>query len=173
MIEQGLHIRSEHADRVARYCALHGVQIIDNVVIEGGPGVVGEPDDVANVVKFVKYLERERREEIKSRWSLRRYMKRTNAAIAEWSKNKPNFKMITGHMYIAENQNGFNNSLYDYFGATDDGEGNEYSKKRVREMVQNIPPSYPIGIVIIDQTFECGRLYLEFFNPDILKHKSR
>lgn len=167
MIEQRLHIRKKFAVKVEQYCLAHDVKMLDHV-IEGWSGVCGNVEDVMKVVNYVEYLEQERREEIKNRWSLLRYIKRTHTALKK-VRNKTavtNFRMITGHMYIANNQNGFNNALYDYFQATDTGDTNAYSKKQVREMVQNIPPYYPVGIVIIDQTFECGRLYLEFFNPN-------
>lgn len=34
------------------------------------------------------------------------------------------FFKVSNHLYIAENQNGFNNALYDYFGS------DSYTKKR-------------------------------------------
>jgi len=74
------------------------------------------------------------------------------------------FRRITGHVYNVENQNGFNNALYDYFNATD------VDKKKVREMVQNFPEIYPTTIVIIDQSFECGRIYIENFDLDYEAH---
>jgi len=83
------------------------------------------------------------------------------------------FKKITGHLYSAENQNGFNNALYDYFSATDNGDNNTYSKKKVREMVQNFPEVYPTAFVIVDQSFECGRVYIEEFDLDWEGHFSR
>ena len=80
------------------------------------------------------------------------------------------FRKITGHVYNVENQNGFNNALYHYFGATDNGENNTYSKKEVREMVQNFPEMYPTTIVIIDNSFECGRVFIESFDLDWEAH---
>ena len=75
-----------------------------------------------------------------------------------------NFEQITRHCYTALNQNGLNNALYHYFSATDNGTNNTRSKKSVREMVQDIPPHFPISFVIVDLTFECGRIHLEFFD---------
>lgn len=66
-----------------------------------------------------------------------------------------NFKRITDHVYKAFNQNGFNNALYDFFGAIDD------EKKEVRQMVQNYPAKYPSTFLIVDQSFECCRVYIE------------
>lgn len=74
-----------------------------------------------------------------------------------------NFLKISGHVYYVKNQNGFINALYDYFCATDDGKDNTYSKQQVRKMIENFPESYPTNIVIIDQSFECGRVYIESF----------
>lgn len=80
------------------------------------------------------------------------------------------FRKITGHVYNVENQNGFNNALYDFFSATDDGKNNTVSKKDVRRMIQNFPKIYPTTIVIIDQTFECARVYIETFDLDEQAH---
>ena len=76
------------------------------------------------------------------------------------------FKQITEHLYTAENQNGFTNALYHYFNATDDGNNNTYSKKKVKEMVQNYPKTYPTSFVIVDKSFECGKVYIEEFDMD-------
>lgn len=78
------------------------------------------------------------------------------------SKNK-GFIQITGHVYKVKNQNGFNNALYHYFGATDNGEGRNYTKKEVRKMVENWPKIYPTCIVIVDNSFNCARVYVECF----------
>jgi len=82
---------------------------------------------------------------------------------------KPNFKKITGHCYAVKNQNGFNNSLYDYFGVESNG---AYSKERIREMLQNFPTRYPTTIIIVDLSFECGSVYIEHFDMDDVWHSS-
>jgi hypothetical protein len=74
------------------------------------------------------------------------------------------FYKISGHCYIVENQNGFNNALYDYFECDKKGSMN---KDEVRSMIQNFPKNYPTEIIIIDQSFECGRIYIEEFNASI------
>lgn len=79
-----------------------------------------------------------------------------------------NFRKISGHVYHIENQNGFNNALYDYFEASDDVKDNSYSKKKIREMVQNYPQSYPTYFVVIDQSFESGRVYIETFDLNLI-----
>jgi hypothetical protein len=76
----------------------------------------------------------------------------------------------TGHCYTIKNQNGLNNALYDYFNATDDGNNSTRSKKSVRELVNDIPKYYPITMVIVDLTFECNRLYIEYFDIDEASH---
>lgn len=80
------------------------------------------------------------------------------------------FRKITGHVYNVENQNGFNNALYDFYGASDDCDNCRYSKKRVRGMVENYPKIYPRTIVIIDKVFECGKIHIEDFDLDEESH---
>lgn len=82
--------------------------------------------------------------------------------IRRLMRPKGNFKRISGHMYKVYNQNGLNNALYDYFNV-DDGEGYSggYTKERVRKMLENWPKKYPCKIIIVDQSFECARVYLE------------
>ena len=82
------------------------------------------------------------------------------------------FIQVTGHLYMVKNQNGLNNALYDFYGATDNGENFTKSKKEVRNMMQDVPPYYPISVVIVDQSFECNRVYLEFFDIDEVAHGS-
>ena len=77
---------------------------------------------------------------------------------------KNGFHRHTGHFYTVENQNGFNNALYDFYSATDDGVNASYSKKDIRKMVQNYPDLYPRSIIIIDQTYECSRIFIEQFS---------
>lgn len=74
------------------------------------------------------------------------------------------FTKITDHVYHVENQNGFNNALYDYFDVLRDDGGGTREKKEIREMVQNFPKKYPTTIVIVDQSFECRRVYIENFD---------
>jgi hypothetical protein len=73
-----------------------------------------------------------------------------------------NFKRHINTIYTVYNQNGFNAALYDYFGLCN------YSKKEIREMVQNHPTTYPKSIRIVDQSFECRRVYIEEINLENL-----
>ena len=82
------------------------------------------------------------------------------------------FIKVTEHLYMVKNQNGLNNALYDFYGATDNGENFTKTKKEVRGMLQDISPYYPISVVIVDQSFECNRVYLEFFDMDEVSHGS-
>lgn len=74
------------------------------------------------------------------------------------------FRRITGHVYNVENQNGFNNALYDYFQASDKEQPNTYTKRKIREMIRDFPKIYPRTIVIVDMSFECGCVYIEDFD---------
>ena len=83
------------------------------------------------------------------------------------------FRKHSKHCYTVKNQNGLNNALYDYFGATNDGDNGTRSKKSVRKLVTDIPKYYPITMVIVDLTFECERLYLEYFDIDEESHLTK
>lgn len=73
-----------------------------------------------------------------------------------------NFIQHTGHLYTVKNQSGFNAALYDYYDA--DKHNNSLSKAEVRKMVQSWPIKYPTSIIIIDQAFECSRIYIEILD---------
>lgn len=82
-----------------------------------------------------------------------------------------NYKKISQIIYLADNQNGFNQSLYDYF-ECNSNESN-YSKKDIRKMIQNFPTKYPCVFAIIDKVFECNRIYIDIVEPfvfDELNH---
>ena len=81
---------------------------------------------------------------------------------------------LSSNLYVVNNQNGVEQSLYDYFGHNSNEQ--RYSKKEIRKMLQNYPKRtkkyhsrglsvYPCAFVIIDQTFECGRIYLDIVPP--------
>jgi len=70
-----------------------------------------------------------------------------------------NFKQETGHRYKIKNQNGLNNALYDFYGANDSEYG--VSKQKIRKCLQNFLTKYPCKITIVDQMFECSRIYVE------------
>jgi hypothetical protein len=67
-----------------------------------------------------------------------------------------NWVKHSGHLYSVKNQNGFNNALYNFYQYQD--------KKDIRRAVQNYPDYYPADIIIIDQMFECNRIYIEHIN---------
>lgn len=82
------------------------------------------------------------------------------------------FVRVTRHLYMVKNQKGLNNALYDFYGATDSGENFTKSKKEVRGMIQEVPPYYPVSVVVVDQNFECCKVHLEFFDMDEVSHGS-
>ena len=109
----------------------------------------------------------ERVKELKKIYADATYFKNDIPKDYKYFTKKPtmkNYEKVTHSVYSVENQNGFNNALYDYFNANDDGTNNAFSKKEVRKMIQNFPEKYPTSIVIIDQTFECNRIYIETFD---------
>lgn len=91
-----------------------------------------------------------------------------------WLPNNSGIK-LSENLYVANNQNSFNQCLYDYFGCDDEDNDTRYSKKEIREMLQNYPipnehhskgtPVYPCAFVIIDKTYECGRIYVDIIDP--------
>lgn len=70
---------------------------------------------------------------------------------------KPNFFRIFGNMYYVCTQSGFNNALYDCV-----GEDSGYSKSRIREMARSYPEQYPAIISLTDETFEAGRILVQW-----------
>jgi len=72
-----------------------------------------------------------------------------------------NYKKLNSFIYSVKNQNGFNNACYDFFEAKNESIDNCYSKKEVRDMVENYPKKYPCEFMIIDKTFECLRFYVK------------
>lgn len=82
-----------------------------------------------------------------------------------------NFTKISNRIYVAQNQNGLNNSLYDCIGTEENGDGS-YSKKLIRDMVENWPKQYPSIFIIMDHTFEGSYIYLEIVseNENLLTH---
>lgn len=76
-------------------------------------------------------------------------------------KNKQNFQKLSKYSYFVKNQNGLNNAIYDFYEANDVGSPSEYSKKELRQALQNFPKKYPCEITIIDEMFECWRFYLD------------
>ena len=72
-------------------------------------------------------------------------------------KNGPNWEYVSHNCYEVRNQRGLNNALYHCVGY----DGLAKGKKEIREMLQNWPKSYPCKLTFIDQSFSCGRVYVE------------
>lgn len=70
------------------------------------------------------------------------------------------YKRISPSVYIAENQTGFEQALYEYFEATDNGDNNSYTKKEIRKSLVSFPTCYPCIFSINSQMFECSRIYI-------------
>ncbi|MGI9835709.1 hypothetical protein ACJPQX_20925 [Vibrio vulnificus] len=72
-----------------------------------------------------------------------------------------NFVQLFGRVYKVRNQNGFNNALYHSLGcAENDGKALYYTKKELRESVQNWPERYPALVEFEDKMLECKRVYV-------------
>lgn len=65
-----------------------------------------------------------------------------------------NFQHIFANHYKVNNQNGFNNALYHYY-------GDKFTKQEIRAMVQNYPTVYPCEIYIMDFTMQCHRIFVQ------------
>ena len=63
--------------------------------------------------------------------------------------------------YTVNNQNEFNQSLYDYFLEE------QYLKGEIRESLQNFPEKYPCTFTIKSQMFECHRIYVEIWSKKL------
>lgn len=75
-----------------------------------------------------------------------------------------NFKKITKHCYKVKNQEGVIAAVSDFF-------GQDYSQERILDMIQNYPEYYcDTVIVIVNQSFECNRVYIEYFDIDEEAH---
>ena len=78
---------------------------------------------------------------------------------------KSNCIKADSHSYLVKNQNAFNKALYDFFGINDES---NTTKKEIRNMVQTYPAYYPCMIIIINQSFECSRIYIDCLKLDEL-----
>lgn len=79
-----------------------------------------------------------------------------------------NHKRITGHFFTAENQNGFNQALYEFFNISPNDDG-FYTKKEIKAMVCSYPKQYPCAFVIVDKTSECARIFIKIVDLTSLK----
>ena len=67
-----------------------------------------------------------------------------------------NYIKFTYNIFVVKNQNGFNNSLYDFMNADECF----YSKQDIRSMVTDFPKSYP-AVVILHKIYEISRISVE------------
>jgi len=78
-----------------------------------------------------------------------------------------NYLKITYNIFVVKNQNGFNNSLYDFMGDLMGAGDSFYSKQDIRSMVTNFPKSYP-AVVILHKECEFSRIFVEVLNKNEL-----
>ncbi|ENI8058150.1 hypothetical protein ABZX01_003804 [Vibrio vulnificus] len=81
--------------------------------------------------------------------------------ISEDVKPESNFEHVIGNTFKVHNQNGFNNALYYALGcAENDGLALHYTKKELREAVQDWPNKYPALVEFDDRMLACHRVYV-------------
>lgn len=78
-----------------------------------------------------------------------------------------NYIHISANTYLVKNQNAFNAALYFEYGCKEDDTG-LYSKKELRDMIQNYPKEYPAIVVILDRDFGCWRIHVNVLEIDYL-----
>ena len=77
---------------------------------------------------------------------------------------------ISPNIFVVKNQNGFNKALYEYK-KPDNGEYDgkiNYSKKELRQMIDNYPTCYP-AIVILNFIWEISKIEVEIINDTELE----
>lgn len=86
-----------------------------------------------------------------------------------------NFIKLSNSIYIANNQNGFNQAVYDFFGHNDNELPIYHTKKELRSMNYNYPHydksgnhPYPCMFAIVDDTFNQGRYYIDIIPKNTL-----
>ena len=70
---------------------------------------------------------------------------------------RPNFFRIFGNVYYCKTQKGFVNAAYDVLGADP-----SYTKGDIKKMLRGYPEKYPALVSFTDQTFEAGRILVEW-----------
>lgn len=80
---------------------------------------------------------------------------------------KPNYFRIFGPVYYCKTQKGFVNAAYDVLGAD-----TYYTKGNVKKMLRGYPEKYPALVSFTDQTFEAGRILVEWLPFENLSEMS-
>lgn len=75
-----------------------------------------------------------------------------------------NYIKITYNIFVVKNQNGFNNSLYDFINADECF----YSKQDIRSMVTDFPRNYP-SLVVFGKNPEVQNINVNVFDETQLQ----
>lgn len=81
------------------------------------------------------------------------------------NKVKKNYFRIFGDLFYCQTENGFNNAIYEI---TDPGKFQD--KKFYRRMVTSWPKKYPALVSFYDNSFEAGRIYVQWVPVTNLLH---
>ena len=74
-----------------------------------------------------------------------------------------NYIKISHNVFVVKNQNGFNNSIYEFmYGSKCDTDG-FYTKKELRQMVNDYPRNYP-SLVVFGKIPEVQKINVNVFN---------
>lgn len=74
-----------------------------------------------------------------------------------------NYIKISCNVFVVKNQNGFNNSIYEFmYGPNYDNNG-FYTKKELRQMVNDYPRNYP-SLVVFGKIPEVQKINVNVFN---------
>ena len=74
-----------------------------------------------------------------------------------------NYIKISHNVFVVKNQNGFNNSIYEFmYGPKYDNDG-FYTKKELRQMVNDYPRNYP-SLVVFGKIPEVQKINVNVFN---------
>jgi len=83
-------------------------------------------------------------------------------------QNKNNIK-ISYNVFVVKNQNGFNNSIYEFMYGPNYNNNGFYTKKELREMINTFPEKYP-ALVIFEKISEISRINVSvLYENEILK----
>lgn len=79
-----------------------------------------------------------------------------------------NYIKISYNVFVVKNQNGFNNSIYEFmYGPNYDNDG-FYTKKELRQMVNDYPRNYP-SLVVFGKNAEVQKINVNVFDETQLQ----
>ena len=80
------------------------------------------------------------------------------------TKEVKNYQCVMKGAYLVKNSNAMYQALYDYMA------NENYSKKRLKEMLRWVPTRYPAFVLFHDQTFDAGRILMDSLHLNRLKY---